>query len=184
LDAAEDITQECFLRLMRRPAFDHSRGSLRQYLYGIVRNLVRQHQQANGREVHWDEDADDDQSPAVTAPLDLMASAELTAVVQAAICRGRGGGRGYRQVAPPSSAGGAAPQPRTLPEPRADASTKRNYSMSPLNDDELNSLLEQAKKKQVEGGARALDRVRCRLGTAFGRGRPRLRARFGCMCCG
>jgi RNA polymerase sigma-70 factor (ECF subfamily) len=85
LDAAEDVTQECFLRLMRRPAFDHSRGSLRQYLYGIVRNLVRQHQQANGREVHWDEDADDDQSPAVTAPLDSMASVELTTVVQAAI---------------------------------------------------------------------------------------------------
>jgi RNA polymerase sigma-70 factor (ECF subfamily) len=85
LDAAEDITQECFLRLMRRPAFDHSRGSLRQYLYGIVRNLVRQHQQTNGREVHWDDDADDDQGRTITAPLDSMASAELTAVVQAAI---------------------------------------------------------------------------------------------------
>jgi RNA polymerase sigma-70 factor, ECF subfamily len=46
---------------------------------------VRQHRQANGREVHWDEDADDDQSPAVTAPLDSMASAELTTVVQGAI---------------------------------------------------------------------------------------------------
>jgi len=35
-----------------------------------------------------------------------------------------------------------------------------------------------------KGGGRALDRVRCRLGTAFDRGRLRLRARFGCMCCG
>ena len=84
VDAAEDITQECFLRLIRRPAFDHNRGPLRQYLYGIVRNLVRQHQKANGREVHWD-GTDDDQLPADTAPLDPLASAELIAVVQAAI---------------------------------------------------------------------------------------------------
>jgi len=41
VDAAEDITQECFLRLMRNPGFDNERGSLRQYLYGIVWNLVR-----------------------------------------------------------------------------------------------------------------------------------------------
>ena len=51
VDAAEDIAQECFLRLMRRPNYDDARGSLRQYLYGIVRNLARQRQQANGREV-------------------------------------------------------------------------------------------------------------------------------------
>src|SRR5260370_41550210 len=70
VDAAEDITQESFLRLIRRPAFDHTRGSLRQYLYGIVRNLVRQHQQANVREVNWDDDVDDDRLPAVTAPPD------------------------------------------------------------------------------------------------------------------
>ena len=36
LDAADDIAQECFLRLMRRPNYDYARGSLRQYLYGIV----------------------------------------------------------------------------------------------------------------------------------------------------
>src|SRR5947207_5815729 len=55
VDAAEDITQECFLRLMRNPGFDPNRGSLRQYLYGMVWNLVRQRWQANSREVHWDE---------------------------------------------------------------------------------------------------------------------------------
>jgi len=47
VDAAEDITQECFPRLMRNPGFDNERGSLRQYLYGIVWNLVRQRWQAN-----------------------------------------------------------------------------------------------------------------------------------------
>jgi RNA polymerase sigma-70 factor (ECF subfamily) len=85
VDAAEDITQECFLRLVRSPGFDHERGPLRQYLYGIVRNLVRQRQQANGREVHWDDDVEDDLKSAAAACLDPMASAELTAVVQAAI---------------------------------------------------------------------------------------------------
>jgi RNA polymerase sigma-70 factor (ECF subfamily) len=86
VDAAEDITQECFLRLMRSSGFDHERGSLRQYLYGIVRNLVRQRQQANGREVYWDDDdVEDDLKSAVAACLDPMASVELTAAVQAAI---------------------------------------------------------------------------------------------------
>ena len=83
-DAAEDITQECFLRLMRRPALESRRGSLRQYLYGIVRNLARQRQQANGREVHWDDDAGEGVSSGASLP-DPMASAEVTAVVQSAL---------------------------------------------------------------------------------------------------
>jgi len=83
-DAAEDITQECFLRLIGRPAFESGRGSLRLYLYGIVRNLVRQHQQANGREVHWDDDTDEGVSSGASLP-DPVASAEVTAVVQSAV---------------------------------------------------------------------------------------------------
>jgi RNA polymerase sigma-70 factor (ECF subfamily) len=40
-DLAEDITQECFLALLRGPGrFDEARGSLKTYLYGIARNLV------------------------------------------------------------------------------------------------------------------------------------------------
>ena len=58
VDVADDITQESFLRLMRNPGFDHERGSLRQYLYGIVRSSARQRQQSNGREVYWDEDVE------------------------------------------------------------------------------------------------------------------------------
>ncbi len=85
VDAAEDITQECFLRLMRAPTFDHERASLRQYLYGIVRNLVRQRQQANGREVYWDDHVEDAPKSAAPAYPDPMLSVELAAVVQAAI---------------------------------------------------------------------------------------------------
>ena len=39
-ETAEDITQECFLALVRGAAFDGERGTLRTYLFGIARNLV------------------------------------------------------------------------------------------------------------------------------------------------
>jgi RNA polymerase sigma factor (sigma-70 family) len=83
-DAAEDIAQECFLQLMRRPNYDYARGSLRQYLYGIVRNLVRQRQEANGREVILDDEIAD-YTPAAQPSLDTVASTELSVIVQAAI---------------------------------------------------------------------------------------------------
>jgi RNA polymerase sigma-70 factor, ECF subfamily len=89
VDAAEDITQECFLRLIRNPGFDHKRGSLRQYLCGIVWNLVRQRWHANGREVSWDEECDEepqsDPSPASPYLPDAMAAAEVSELVQAAL---------------------------------------------------------------------------------------------------
>jgi RNA polymerase sigma-70 factor (ECF subfamily) len=88
VDAAEDITQECFLRLMRNPGFNQERGSLRQYLFGMVWNLVRQRWQANSREVLWDEkcdeEAENDPTPATSLP-DPMVSAEVSEVVQAAL---------------------------------------------------------------------------------------------------
>jgi RNA polymerase sigma-70 factor (ECF subfamily) len=61
LDVAEDLAQECFLGLIRHPGrFDPSRASLRQYLYGTVRNLARQRWQASGREVPLDDEPDAD----------------------------------------------------------------------------------------------------------------------------
>jgi RNA polymerase sigma-70 factor (ECF subfamily) len=40
-EAAEDITQDCFLALVRAPdRFDESRGTLRTYLFSIARNLA------------------------------------------------------------------------------------------------------------------------------------------------
>jgi len=85
-DVAEDLTQESFLRLVRHPQrFDAGRGSLRQYLYGVVRNLARQHWQAQGREAALDDNGDD------AAPLwavpggDPVAAVEVAGVVQAAL---------------------------------------------------------------------------------------------------
>ena len=85
VDAAEDIAQECFVQLMRRPAFDPERGPLRQYLYGITRNLIRQHQRLNHREVQWDDEMDDAPMAAVATDADRTTSRELAAVVQAAL---------------------------------------------------------------------------------------------------
>src|SRR5579862_902561 len=40
-DVAEDITQECFLSLVRAPErFDPARGTVKTYLFAIARNLV------------------------------------------------------------------------------------------------------------------------------------------------
>jgi len=40
-DVAEDITQECFLSLIRAPQrFDAARGSMKVFLFSIARNLV------------------------------------------------------------------------------------------------------------------------------------------------
>ena len=69
---------------MLRPNYDDARGSLRQYLYGIVRNLVRQREQANGREVIWDDEITDC-ALAAQPSLDTVASTELSVIVQAAI---------------------------------------------------------------------------------------------------
>lgn len=85
VDVAEELTQECFVRLMRRPRFHQERGSLRQFLYGIARNLVRQRQQVNRREGNWDDEAQDGPRFTVAELPDSIASAELAAVVQAAI---------------------------------------------------------------------------------------------------
>jgi RNA polymerase sigma-70 factor (ECF subfamily) len=42
-DAADDIVQETFLQLWKRPnGFDSSRGTLRQYLFGIARKRAAQ----------------------------------------------------------------------------------------------------------------------------------------------
>ncbi|HEY4085762.1 MAG TPA: RNA polymerase sigma factor [Bryobacteraceae bacterium] len=43
-DVAEDITQECFLALIRAPhRFDAGRGSMKVYLFVIARNLALKH---------------------------------------------------------------------------------------------------------------------------------------------
>ena len=61
---AEDVTQECFLALLRGAAFDGDRGGLRTYLFGIVRNLVLRRSRISEREA--------EESANATAPIDLL----------------------------------------------------------------------------------------------------------------
>ena len=62
--AAEDVTQECFLTLMRGAAFDGCRGGLRAYLFGIARNLVLRRLRISVREAEEAADAE--------APIDVL----------------------------------------------------------------------------------------------------------------
>jgi RNA polymerase sigma-70 factor (ECF subfamily) len=56
--AAEDITQDVFVGLLRHPnRFDPSHGTLRAFLLGIARNLVLKHWRAEHRFEPLDEDA-------------------------------------------------------------------------------------------------------------------------------
>jgi len=64
--AAEDVTQDVFLALLRHPRrFDATRGTLRAFLLGVARNLVLKRWRAE----HRYEPLDDEGMPA--APIDL-----------------------------------------------------------------------------------------------------------------
>ena len=53
---AEDVTQECFLSVLRRPdAFEPGRASLRTYLCAIVRHLALKQLRRRGQETTVDD---------------------------------------------------------------------------------------------------------------------------------
>jgi RNA polymerase sigma-70 factor (ECF subfamily) len=60
-DLAADITQECFLALLRAPhRFDETRGNLKTYLFSIARNLaLKQYRDHRGEEPLDDSDTPD-----------------------------------------------------------------------------------------------------------------------------
>jgi RNA polymerase sigma-70 factor, ECF subfamily len=85
-EAAEDIAQECFLRLVsNRGRFDPARGSLRQFLYGMVRNLVFQYWETRGREFSLTDDRDGDPAAADALPVEAILLREAAVAVQAAL---------------------------------------------------------------------------------------------------
>lgn len=61
---AEDVTQECFLAIVSGAAFDRERGTLRTYLFGIVRNLVLRRLRVAVREA--------DEPVEAAAPVDVL----------------------------------------------------------------------------------------------------------------
>ena len=55
--AAEDVTQDSFLELLRSPGrYDSTRGSMRPYLLGVARNLVLKRWRAENRWTSLDDD--------------------------------------------------------------------------------------------------------------------------------
>src|SRR5260370_40617988 len=83
---AEDITQDCFLRLVnKRGGFNPARGSLRLFLYGMTRNFVLQFLARRGRDVSLSEDPDDDPPDAAVLPVDTIMATETAEAVQAAV---------------------------------------------------------------------------------------------------
>ncbi len=100
VDVGEDLTQECFVRVLRSAkAFDRSRGSLRVYLYATMRNLAltliekqsrertetRSLNNVNRREIGID--ADTDILSEANGPEELLLDREASSVVRRAIRR-------------------------------------------------------------------------------------------------
>jgi RNA polymerase sigma-70 factor, ECF subfamily len=85
--AAEDLTQECFVRLFRSAAkFDPARGSLRVYLYAIARNLAIREARSHSNTLQNQND-DDTVEPADMAlgPEELLLGLEASELVQRAV---------------------------------------------------------------------------------------------------
>jgi RNA polymerase sigma-70 factor (ECF subfamily) len=79
-EVAEDLVHDCFIGLFRG-GFDESRGSLKTYLYGAMRNLARKYYRSSGRE-----DPPDEAVPSVHAgALDLLIAQEAAVAVQRAV---------------------------------------------------------------------------------------------------
>jgi RNA polymerase sigma-70 factor (ECF subfamily) len=80
--AAEDVTQECFLAIVKGADFDRDRGPLRTYLYGIARNLVLRRLRISGHEAEEPVEA--------VAPVDVLGdllAAERSEVVARAVAQ-------------------------------------------------------------------------------------------------
>jgi RNA polymerase sigma-70 factor (ECF subfamily) len=83
--AAEDVTQECFLEILRRPeAYRTERASLRTYLCAIARHLALKHLRRRGQETQLDEwpEAGD---PVERGPLQAVIEEEAAEAVRRAV---------------------------------------------------------------------------------------------------
>jgi RNA polymerase sigma-70 factor (ECF subfamily) len=90
--AAEDVVHDCFIDLVRAPRdnsradFDPSRGSLANYLLGMVRHRALKTFRRTARECELDEEAAEARSaPARDEPLDRLLESELGEVVRNAV---------------------------------------------------------------------------------------------------
>lgn len=83
---AEDVTQDCFLSLMRRPdSFDESRATLRTYLLAAARNLSLKSLRRRGNEVAFDEFSEEPPRGRTEEPLRKLLDEELVFEVSRAV---------------------------------------------------------------------------------------------------
>ncbi|HUL80476.1 MAG TPA: RNA polymerase sigma factor [Vicinamibacteria bacterium] len=87
---AEDVTQECFLQVLRRPdAFRPERASLRTYLCAIARHLALKLLRKRGQETVVDDPPEEAAGGSGTAsgrdPLSTVIEAEAAEMVRAAV---------------------------------------------------------------------------------------------------
>ena len=82
---AEDVTQECFLSILRRPeAFQAERASLRTYLCAIARHLALKQLRRQGFETTADEPIEDTRDDG-TEPLQHLLEEETAEAVRKAV---------------------------------------------------------------------------------------------------
>jgi len=84
-DVAEDVTQECFLALLRAPGrFDPGRGTMKTYLLAIARNLALKAYRDDRAEPLAEDVAARDRDPDVASAVEA-ALAELPALQREAL---------------------------------------------------------------------------------------------------
>jgi len=86
IEAAEDVTHDCFLSLIRRSdSFDPERASLRTYLFAAARNLAMKHFRRLGREGSLDELAEAQVASSRQEPLRRVLREEMENQVRDAV---------------------------------------------------------------------------------------------------
>jgi RNA polymerase sigma-70 factor (ECF subfamily) len=86
VETAEDLTHDCFLSLIKKPAnFRPNRASLRTYLFSAARNLWLKQLRDSGTEVAMDEFAEDQFIAPDREPLGQLLDDELSVKVQEAV---------------------------------------------------------------------------------------------------
>jgi RNA polymerase sigma-70 factor, ECF subfamily len=86
VELAEDVTHDCFLSLLRRPAsFDPRRASLKTYLLAATRNLAMKHFRSLRGEDALEELTNEPSGPKAREPLRRLLDEELAVAVRQAI---------------------------------------------------------------------------------------------------
>ena len=86
VEAAEDVTHDCFLSLINAPRrFDPARASLRTYIYAAARNLATKRYYGFARETAIDELAEEPSAADRYGPMRLVLDNELAGEVERAV---------------------------------------------------------------------------------------------------